>query len=206
MRHVDQSKKVIQLINQNIGFNWPIRCCFVIHWNSSEWFQTKDVMYSVIVTDKWYFRKQYKMRFGGGPSNEPMYNEQIQCTIFVKILLSFLDLEYCFYVYWDWHGRYDKSMSSMAMSPMKELPTSPSIMIWNCKVKHFRYSMLTKIFFDKMCGYDRINRYRVSCKSLAPNRCRIGKLLTVNSPLAAPPCVTPVFFTCQGDAVNCMRI
>ena len=44
------------------------------------------------------------------------------------------------------------------------------------------------------------------CKSLAPNRCRIDKLLTVNSPVAAPPCVTQVVFTCQGDAVNCMRI
>ena len=47
---------------------------------------------------------------------------------------------------------------------------------------------------------------RVRCKSLAPNRCWIDKLLTVNSQVAAPPCVTQVVFTCQGDAVNCMRI
>ena len=51
-----------------------------------------------------------------------------------------------------------------------------------------------------------VDSYTVRCKSLAPNRCRIDKLLTVNSPVAAPPCVTQVVFTCQGDAVNCMRI
>ena len=48
--------------------------------------------------------------------------------------------------------------------------------------------------------------FRVHCKSLAPNRCRIDKLLTVNSPVAAPPCVTQVVFTCQGDAVNCISV
>ena len=48
--------------------------------------------------------------------------------------------------------------------------------------------------------------FRVRCKSLVPNRCRIDKLLTVNSLVAAPPCVTQVVFTCQSDAVNCMLI
>ena len=65
---------------------------------------------------------------------------------------------------------------------------------WIVLIMVYIYVKFESLLIRSAMDLNATDKLRVRCKSLAPNRCQIDKLLTVNSPVAALPCVTLVVF------------